>query len=843
MGSRVFGVETEYGFSVLDKNGAPLQRAQMLADFMVFARRHLPHLPQQDGGGVFLQTGGRFYRDSGNHPELTTPEVQNPWDACRYLMAGDELLKEAVQKWSRGRRRVGRVVLSRGNVSYGQMQSTWASHENYGHRASITSLQRHLIPFFVSRTPMTGGGGFNNRCAGLEFLVSPRVPHLREVRSESSQSARGIFHLKEEPLCRDGSKRLHVLCGESVCSQLSMWLRMGTTALVVALIEAGGTPGEEFQLAKPVEALGTIGGDTTCTARVRLESGREVTAIEIQRHYLEEIEQRADDDVFPPWTAEVLLRWRELLDRLEQGAEAVSLQLDWAIKLELFRMHAERRGLDWTLLPVWTGVLEHLARAIQEAELLSRRTVLKRIPPELLLPTGPLQAELRTQASTLREHGLSWDDLDHFYEVRNELFGLDTRFSELSDEGVFAALDRQGVLEHHVPGVDNIAHAMEHPPAAGRAHLRGEAVRAYCGDNSHYAAGWSGVWDRKESQYLDLSSPLTETAEWQEMPAEDIPSPWPLFVRRRMVQQLTRLYNCGRFSEAQMMLDQLETVPERHRSAGFSPRMLQRLQALLHTRRGQEGGLSLLRELYDGREPSLSQTVDFLSILRYRSLQPQADSLEWIERGIGQLAAIDETGPVDANNLLTRSAAAVFHEHHGWWLLHQGDLEQAASELRKTMEFQERIEATQRQRLCAQATLGEVLRRQGRTEEAARELDEAAAAQTAHGFEGDLAEITLPAQAHLASSREQAMTLLEQAEAIQRQHDHETGLVQTLLFMVQWDDDREEEIHRELVAYCGRLPLLRQCPVCRDALADWGGWIAGQQRMWPAPAFASPATT
>lgn len=92
----------------------------------------------------------------------------------------------------------------------------------------------------LSRIVYTGAGGFNSRFRqGLQFTLSPRVWHLVRGVSEGSTEARGIFHTKDESLSAEGYHRLHILCGESVCSETAAWLKVGATALVVALIDAG----------------------------------------------------------------------------------------------------------------------------------------------------------------------------------------------------------------------------------------------------------------------------------------------------------------------------------------------------------------------------------------------------------------------------------------------------------------------------------------------------------------------------------------------------------------------------------------------------------------------------
>src|SRR5208283_5977971 len=122
------------------------------------------------------------------------------------------------------------------------------------------------------------------------FTLSPRVAHISRVTSGDSTSDRGIFHTKNEPLCRDGYNRLHVICGESLCSETSLFLKVGTTALIVAMTEAGANPGGEVQIESPLDALRTFAADLTCRKVVGMKNRRRLTAVDIQRHYLKEAE-------------------------------------------------------------------------------------------------------------------------------------------------------------------------------------------------------------------------------------------------------------------------------------------------------------------------------------------------------------------------------------------------------------------------------------------------------------------------------------------------------------------------------------------------------------------------
>ena len=114
--------------------------------------------------------------------------------------------------------------------------------------------------------------------------------------------------------------------------------------------------------------------------------------------------------------------------------------------------------------------------------------------------------------------GLKEDDLSRFLDLRQELFEIDTRFVQLGGNGIFSALDRAGLLTHHVAGVENIDVAVVRPPVTGRARLRGECVRRLAGTNGDLVCDWDGIWDEQQKRALDLSDPFETQERWVSWP-------------------------------------------------------------------------------------------------------------------------------------------------------------------------------------------------------------------------------------------------------------------------------------------------------------------------------------
>jgi hypothetical protein len=427
----------------------------------------------------------------------------------RYVLAGERLLEQVLA----GSRESGispvPLRLFKTNVDY-SLRTTWGCHESVLHRADPGALAPEIIPHLVARIIFTGAGGFNPRSPGLEFMVSPRVAFLELPVSSSSTNTRGIFHTKNESLANGDYGRLHILCGESLCSDTATWLKMATTVLVVAMIEGGLEPGKDLAMERPLEALRAIAADPTCRARLRLANGADLSAVDIERRYLERAEAHVDAPFMPPWTRTACQHWRTMLDQVEAQSPQMTTTLDWAIKRTLFEQHAERRGFRWQDVAGWTQVLETLDVRLRERGCSHGDLT----PDAVRSPSSPLQEHLQVVQPLLERHELAWDAFEAFGRLRQELFEIDVRFGQLGGRSIFGALDRAGALTHAFPGVDNIPHAMEHPPAIGRARVRGAVVRRGAAERDRYRCYWDHIVDLRDQTHLDLSDPFETVERW-----------------------------------------------------------------------------------------------------------------------------------------------------------------------------------------------------------------------------------------------------------------------------------------------------------------------------------------
>ena len=311
-------------------------------------------------------------------------------------------------------------------------------------------------------------------------------------------------------------------------SMMTIASRNSTQAVnSVAMIDAGVPCGDDVAIAEPLDALHLFARDVGCRAAVGMASGATRTAVQIQRQYLSHAREHRGAPFMPDWTERVCDEWEAMLTRIEEAPQQLARTLDWAIKLAVYRDRAPHRGIPWDTLPAWT----HVANSLE-----CKRRTLDRSGDRLsatfvLAEDSPLRDTVRQLTPYLEANQLRWSGLDPFLKLRQELFEVDMRFGQVGERGLFRALDRSGMLEHRVTGVDRIAEAIDEPPTEGRAHVRGEVIRRAARDGTQLACTWNFIVERGTRLRLDLSDPFTMREEWETVKpptpgtVPDVPAP------------------------------------------------------------------------------------------------------------------------------------------------------------------------------------------------------------------------------------------------------------------------------------------------------------------------------
>ena len=301
---------------------------------------------------LVLGNGARLYVDHA-HPEYSSPEVTNPRDALVWDLAGDAVALAAVRALAEDRER-GPVNLYKNNTD--GKGASYGSHENYLVPRSVPfgDLIAGLTPFFVSRQLVCGTGrvGLGQDGTRPGYQISQRADYFEAEVGLETTMRRPIINTRDEPhAVADKYRRLHVIVGDANVSHVANYLKFGTTALVLSLIEAGKAP--QIEVHDPVPAMHRLSHDTDMAETVRLIDGRRLTGLEIQWMYFEAAAKLAADQGVAAehggdgHTAEVLRRWETALVDLGGNLDAASGYVEWLAKLRVLDAYRSRDGLAW----------------------------------------------------------------------------------------------------------------------------------------------------------------------------------------------------------------------------------------------------------------------------------------------------------------------------------------------------------------------------------------------------------------------------------------------------------------------------------------------------------------
>jgi len=320
---RVMGTETEYGITV---PGNPSANAMLISSQVVNAYAQTPatstsrnrrtrwdfeaERPLRDARGfdlareaadasqltdedvglanIILTNGARFYVDHA-HPEYSSPETTNPRDALIWDRAGERIMAEASRRASLIPN-TPTINLYKNNTD--NKGASYGTHENYLMRREtpFADIVRHLTPFFVSRQVVCGSGrvGIGQDGRGDGFQISQRADYFEVEVGLETTLKRPIINTRDEPhAVAEKYRRLHVIIGDANLAEVSTYLKLGTTSVVLAMIEDGFLS-VDLTVARPVTTLHAVSHDPSLRQLVTLRNGRTLTAVQLQMEYAEQ---------------------------------------------------------------------------------------------------------------------------------------------------------------------------------------------------------------------------------------------------------------------------------------------------------------------------------------------------------------------------------------------------------------------------------------------------------------------------------------------------------------------------------------------------------------------------
>ena len=346
MERRIYGLENEYGVTCTlrgPRRLSPDEVARYLFRRVVSWGR---------SSNVFLANGSRLYLDVGSHPEYATPECDSIHELVVHDKAGERILESLL---TGAEERLaeeginGDIYLFKNNTD--SAGNSYGCHENYltSRIDEFSHYSDALIPFLVTRQIYAGSGKVLQTARGAKFCISQRAEHIWEGVSSATTRSRPIINTRDEPHAdADQYRRLHVIVGDSNMSEYATFLKVGATSILLRMLEEPNVVLRDMSLENPIRAIREISHDITCTRKVRLATGREATALEIQSEYLNRALRYAERRDLSPLEKQALMMWERALTQIETDPLGQDREADWVIKHNLVESYRQRHDLALT---------------------------------------------------------------------------------------------------------------------------------------------------------------------------------------------------------------------------------------------------------------------------------------------------------------------------------------------------------------------------------------------------------------------------------------------------------------------------------------------------------------
>ena len=379
---KVCGIETEFGILHRNPDGEsnPVSASSMLINAFVNDRLDGrigwdfdDERPDVDARGIedfeayapevethlinaVLTNGARYYVDHA-HPEMSSPECYDARDAVVYDKAAERTLVASMEVANR-LLPDGQELIVHKNNSDGKGNS-YGTHENYllDRATPFGRIVQHITPFFVTRQIFTGSGKVGSEAPGLDiedvpFQITQRADFFEEEVGLETTLKRPIVNTRDEPHANSRRyRRFHVINADATQSEIATYLKVGTAAIVLAMIDDDVVP-RDLALRTPVATMRHVSYDLSLSEPLPMADRGTMTALEIQWEYLDLARKYGEEYGFVAVGGDdigqdVLARWESVLSALERDPMELADQLDWVAKWRLIRGFTERHGIGW----------------------------------------------------------------------------------------------------------------------------------------------------------------------------------------------------------------------------------------------------------------------------------------------------------------------------------------------------------------------------------------------------------------------------------------------------------------------------------------------------------------
>jgi proteasome accessory factor A len=374
---KVLGIETEYGIaggpdldpivssSIIVNAYAQHGRTRINWDFEGetpdLDARGLPGLSsfapivETHLANTVLTNGARLYVDHA-HPEFSSPECRSPLEATLFDCAGEEVMRRALTAANQTLEDHQAITLYKNN-SDGKGNS-YGCHENYlvERAVEFSHIVRAMVPHFVSRQIVVGAGKVGGEtesalAKGAVFQLSQRSEFFEEVVGLETTLKRPIINTRDEPHSdAERFRRLHIIIGDANMSQVATLVKLGATALLLAVLEDQGADVFPSPPRNPVQAVRAFSLDPTLEVTTLCDDNKYRSAWDFQDELWHLANNYATRDggaaVAPPDEVDqILTHWREMLDGVRDDRNGVADRVDWVAKLRVVNGYQERYDL------------------------------------------------------------------------------------------------------------------------------------------------------------------------------------------------------------------------------------------------------------------------------------------------------------------------------------------------------------------------------------------------------------------------------------------------------------------------------------------------------------------
>ena len=377
---KVCGIETEYGILVRGAENNPVTASATLINAYVSAvsRRRgrigwdfEDEQPANDARGfsmdesiapeiettlvnAVLTNGARYYVDHA-HPEISIPEVTTAREIVVWDRAAEEIVRRSMHE-ARSLLPDGAEIIVHKNNSDGKGNS-YGCHENYLLERALPfgRLTSQITPHFVTRQIFCGAGKVGCELPGrphddIPYQISQRADFFEEEIGLETTLKRPIVNTRDEPHADPQKyRRLHVIVGDANMSEVATYLKVGTSAIVLAMIEDDEL-GDDWALGNPVAAIRQVSHDPSLRQTIMLRDGTRATALEVQWGLFERAKKyeqtRGLDVVGLDVADDIMAKWEAVLTGLESDPDSMAHWVDWIAKRRLVEGYAARHDLQ-----------------------------------------------------------------------------------------------------------------------------------------------------------------------------------------------------------------------------------------------------------------------------------------------------------------------------------------------------------------------------------------------------------------------------------------------------------------------------------------------------------------